>query len=215
MKKKYLIRLIFCLMVILIFSSCLGLSMDIAMKRDGSGRVVLEYIMPSVLQNLGILDGNESWPTIPIGRADFQRAIEGIDGARLVSFSSREKGKDYFINAVLDFDNPQALAKIIGEGTSLSDGKLSFIFLDKEDLQNIDADLIELFKSGQEGKKLSLSFTKDGSTSGLKITDNQGNEIQPSETAGQVVSSGKKVSFSIDSMNLFDYTDGLEVHITW
>ena len=110
MKKKPFLLLP---LLILIFNSCIGISADIQMRRDGSFRLVLEYRISRMAETIGRLDGNEIWQFIPTGRADFERTIARIDGVRLVSFSSRERTSDIVNNITLDFKDAQALLNFL------------------------------------------------------------------------------------------------------
>jgi hypothetical protein len=75
------------------------------MRSNGSGRITLEYRVSNMAEAIGALDGNERWPTIPVGRADWERTVERFPGLSLVSFSRREGNKDTVYNVRLDFVN--------------------------------------------------------------------------------------------------------------
>jgi len=64
--------------LLLLFNSCIGLSLDIQMRRNGSGRLLMEYRVSRMAEAIGRLDGNENWPIIPNGRADFERTLRGF-----------------------------------------------------------------------------------------------------------------------------------------
>ncbi|MDR0289373.1 MAG: hypothetical protein LBI06_00370, partial [Treponema sp.] len=75
---------------VLALCSCLGVQADISIRADGSGRIALEYRVSQMLESIGRLDGNERWPAVPVGRADFERSIARIPGLRLVSFRTSD-----------------------------------------------------------------------------------------------------------------------------
>jgi len=98
----------------LLCTSCLGIAADITIRADGSGKISLEYRVSQMLESLGRLDGNEGWPAIPVGRADFERSLSRIPGIRMSFFSSQEKpnalgGRDLVTNVTLEFANAAAL----------------------------------------------------------------------------------------------------------
>ena len=80
--KLYLMKLtlLLCLSAV-VLNSCLGVSADITIKADGSGKIALEYRVSQALESLGKLDGNG--PAIPVGKADFERSVSRIPGLRL------------------------------------------------------------------------------------------------------------------------------------
>ncbi|MDR2965469.1 MAG: hypothetical protein LBU88_06810 [Treponema sp.] len=195
--------------VFAMFSSCLGLNMDISMRSNGSGRIVMEYSVPAGAENIGRLDGNENWPIIPVGRADWQRTVSRINGVKLVSFSSRQRQQEVITKVTLDFDNPNALANLLDpSGTRVSYNGALNIILNREIPSEINPDLLDLLRQASSGKKVSISFTSAGVLSNLVITNGSGNEITAPKTV-QIVPSGRKVLFSIDTAEIFDQADGL------
>jgi len=207
--------LFFSVLFLLIFNSCIGLSMDIQMRKDGSGRINAEYRISSMAETIGRLDGNENWPIIPLGRADFERSIARIYGMKLVSFSSRENPQEVVYNAVLEFENTEALIKFLDPlktRTSLSSGRLDIIFKENEQPE-IDADLLELARQVFTGYSLALSFSADGNSS-LTVTDGEGKEI-PAPPNAEVIQSGRKVSFSMGMPEFISLAGGLGVSFRW
>jgi len=207
--------LFFSVLFLLIFNSCIGLSMDIQMRKDGSGRINAEYRISSMAETIGRLDGNENWPIIPLGRADFERSIARIYGMRLVSFSSRENPQEVVYNAVLEFENTEALIKFLDPlktRTSLSAGRLDIIIKENEQPE-IDADLLELARQVFTGYSLALSFSADGNSS-LTVTDGAGKEI-PAPSNAEVIQSGRKVSFSMGMPEFISLDGGLGVSFRW
>jgi len=199
---------------LLIFNSCIGLSMDIQMRNDGSGKINMEYRVSSMAEAIGKFDGNENWQIIPVGRADFERSIERIPGIRLVSFSSNEKQPDVITNVTLEFDNTQALLKFLdpqGNKTHYSEGRLDIILIEAD--LNYDKDLLDLVRQVSAGYNFSISFSADINST-MTITDSAGNEIKPPADS-QFVQSGRKVSWSTAIAGMFDFTNGLGVSFRW
>ena len=214
-----LCRIFAVVFTVLTLTSCIGAAADISIRADGSGRIPLEYRVAQMLESMGRLDGNERWPVIAIGKADFERAAARIPGLRLRSFSAKEVrgadgGKDLVTKAALDFENTGALLSfldITAGHVSLSRDKngnnlLRLVMLDPS--SSIDnTDLISLLREISAGYeiRISLSAPKNADLS----------VIPPSVPASQLVSHGKKVTFAIASGELVDLKDGLALEISW
>jgi hypothetical protein len=214
---------------LVLMNSCLGVSADINIRADGSGSITLEYRVSQMLESLGRLDGNEHWPSIPVGKTDFERSLARIPGLRLRSFSSKEVrsansvlgGKDLLTKVSLEFTDTAALLAFwdseaagssTGGGTGSSliqrDGKnvLRLVLLDTS-FDSIDKDLLSLLKEISLGYEISLN---------LNAPQNAALSLNPSSvTAARVVSQGKKVSFAIGMRDLLDLNNGLVVEISW
>ncbi|MDR1232598.1 MAG: hypothetical protein LBK61_14500 [Spirochaetaceae bacterium] len=100
---------------VLLFSSCIGIKTDIEVKRDLSGTVRLEYTVSQELLDSGTLDGNENWPAVPVGKADFERTVARIDGLELRSYHERKQGGDRLFEVTLAFDHVSALSRFLGD----------------------------------------------------------------------------------------------------
>ena len=214
MKTMFKKSVIFLIPIISIFCSCLGLSMDISVRGNGSGRVVMEYSVPAGAESIGRLDGNENWPIIPVGRADWQRTVSRIEGVRLASFSSRTRQQEVITKVTLDFDNPEALISLLdpsGVNSSYKDGELTII-LNKEIPSEINPDLLDLLRQVSSGKKISINFSSAGKSSNLTVTNGEGSPIAAPQSA-QIVQEGRRVSFSIDTAEVFDQAEGLGIKI--
>jgi hypothetical protein len=206
-------KIVFLLLIISVFSSCIGLSMDIQLRKDGSARINMEYRISGMAEVIGKLDGNQNWPIVPVGRADWERTVERIDGARLVSFSSRERQREVITVVALNFDNTESLLKFLeSAGASMSTGRLD-LTINKPLSSAIDDDLLELIQQVSDGYKFEIGFTAEGN-SNLTVTDGNGKEI-PIPNSARVVSSGKKTSLSIDIAEIFTLADGLGIKFTW
>ena len=214
MKKILLLGL-----TVLLFSSCIGMSANIQLRRDGSGRLVLEYRFSRMAEAIGRLDGNERWNIIPTGRADWERTVQRIDGMSLVSFSSRESSSDISNSVTLEFRNVQALLNFLdplGGKAALSmendTGNLRII-LSEPVSSFINADLIELLKQVSAGYSFNINFgTYKNST--LSFTDGTGKEIEP-PTAATIIPDGRRVSMEIATSDMLDLRDGLGVIFNW
>jgi len=199
---------------VLNFNSCIGLSMDIQMNRDGSGKLTLEYRLSRLLENLGKLDGNELMPSVPVGRADFERTIDRIPGMKISSFSVKDETKDTVYKAVLDFDNEKALLQFLNPYASITrqgqSGTLKIILFDQ--LPSYDQDMMELIAILSNDYDFSVSFSAP-SNSTLTLNDAKGNSLKSQNV--KLVPSGRKVSFSIGIMDTFELKDGLNLIFNW
>ena len=222
-------RIAYCLLCasLALMTSCLGASADIVMRANGSGKITLEYRVSQMLESIGRQDGNEHWPAIPVGKADFERSVARIPGLRLSSYSVKEYprryskppnsnplgDKDLITSVKLDFKDTAALLAFLdstGSRASLvqENGKstLRLVLLDPA-TDAIDADLLSLLEEISAGYDISISFTapKDAALS----------VIPPSVSAARIMSQGKKVSFVIGTGELVGLKDGLELEIVW
>jgi hypothetical protein len=189
--------------------------MDIQLRKDGSARLNMEYRISGMAEVIGKLDGNENWPIIPVGRADWERTTERVHGARLVSFSSRERQQEIVTNVTLNFDNTEAMLKFLdsaGKKSSLGADRFELI-INEPVSSAIDNNLLELVRQVTDGYTFSISFSTERN-SNLTVTDGNGKEI-PIPNNAQVVSSGKKVSMLIAIYEILTLTDGLGVRFNW
>ena len=222
MKNKHrVIRLSFVFILLLTFNSCIGLSLSIQMNKDGSGRLTMEYRISKMISNLGALDGNESMPSVPIGKADWERTVSRIPGAKLTSYSYVEEKQDTVIKTVIDYKDDQSLILLLdsfGEKSSINrqgqSGKLELILLeDSVDNSTYDENLIELMRVFMEGYNYSISFSGPENST-LVVTDGAGNVV-PAQSSAKTVLSGRLVSYSIGIMNLLDIKGGLGLKFAW
>jgi hypothetical protein len=197
--------------------------MNIQMNNNGSGKLTMEYRVSKLINSLGALDGNESMPTIPVGRTDWDRTIDRIPGAKIASFSSVEEKQDYITNIVIVFKDEQSLLALLDpllERTSLNiqdqSGRLEMIILDDFDSIDVSSygkDFMDMVRVFWEGYNFTFSFTGPENST-LTITDRQGNTI-PAQAAAQTTLSGKNVSYSIGIMDLMEIKNGLGLKFNW
>jgi hypothetical protein len=213
-------KLLLAILVLPALSSCLGLSADFQIRKNGSVKLAMEYRFPRTAENIGKLDGNERWQIIPAGRADWERTTARVEGMKLSSFSSANDAKDIVNKVTVEFSNTDALLKFLnpaagGKRASLtsSGGSNTLKIIFTEPSGEINADLLELMKQVSYGYKLKISFNADKDST-ISFTDGAGNPIPPPETA-EAVPKGKKVSFSIDTAELLSRKEGLGVELKW
>jgi len=218
-KRSYTEKFFFYFLLLIPFfllNSCIGISADIQIRRDGSAKVVLEYRFSNMAEVIGRLDGNESWPVLPVGRADWQRTEQRIEGMKVKSFKSSKDAKDTVNKIALEFKNTGALLKFLdssGKSASLtSEGGLNKLHLRLNDRPSsqYNADLLALLQEASEGYTFTIKVSA-GENSLLKFTDSAGNEkVLPK---GVVI--GKKSFISIPSGDIFTAEDGLGLDIIW
>jgi hypothetical protein len=220
--KKFLLFLCLCGAALILMNSCLGVAADISIRADGSGTIALEYRVSQMLESLGRLDGNENWPTIPVGKADFERSLARIPGLRLSSFSVKDVphssgGRDLLTKVVLEFKNTAALLAFLdstGSRASLvqetrnaqTANVLRLVLLDPSD-SLANTDLRFLLQAVSAGYELSISVSAPKNAT-LTMTPS-------SVPVARITSRGKKVSFAIDMEDLLELDEGLTLEIVW
>jgi hypothetical protein len=203
------------LLALLALSSCFGVSADISIRDDGSGRIVLEYRVSPMAGALGRLDGNRRWQTVPVGRADFERTLARLPGMRLVSFSAGEEsdGADTVNRAELEFKNIETLLAFLdapGTGASFTRengvNRLSLTLLEAGGT-GADPDLLALLREVSRPYELRLSLSA-GETVSLRTAP------APVQAA-RVHSPGKTASLTIGTGELLSLSGGLTVEFAW
>jgi len=201
-----------------VLNSCLGVSADIAIKADGSGRLALEYRVSQALESIGRLDGNEKMPAVPVSKLDFERTVSRIPGLKLSKYGSKNVrnnsgGGDLVTNVTLDFKDASALLAFLdGAGANAAMVQeaqgvlLRLTLLDPSD-GIANPDLLSLLREVSTGYELgiSLSLPRNASVTTIPAT----------VPAAKLVTSGKKASFSIGMGELLSMKEGLALEIRW
>ncbi|MDR3303036.1 MAG: hypothetical protein LBS86_01350 [Treponema sp.] len=213
MKKRFVSVLI----AVLLLSSCIGVTADIVLRANGSGSIALEYRVSRMLEELGKMDGNKSWPIIPTGRADIERTVKRIEGLTLRSFSVKEGPQDLIYTMQLDFANLEALIHFLdatgNHATLTRDGAKTMLSLTLTgSVASVDPDLLTLFTMMSAPYSIALSFSAPTDAS-LSLSSAKGAPLDLS--GATVVSRGKKVSFAAPISTLLNVKDGAAVNITW
>ena len=209
------VRLLVPLVALFALCSCFGVSADISVRGDGSGKLVLEYRVSRMAEALGRLDGNSRRQTVPVGRADFERSLSRLPGLRLVSFSSAEDaGGDTVNRAELEFKSIEALPAFFDAAGSRAafvrengTNRLSLTLLDAPGAAALDPDLLTLVREVSAGYRLRLGLSAAG-TASLATTPS----VVP---AADIVARGKTVSFSIGTGELLGLSEGLQLEFVW
>ncbi|MDR3161379.1 MAG: hypothetical protein LBU28_07185 [Spirochaetaceae bacterium] len=182
-----------------LLSSCIGLSADIAIRRDGSGTIALEYRISAALESLGKLDGNEGTPLLPVGRTDFERTAARIPGLALRSFSTGERNGETVVKAALGFSDLEALTAFLdalGQGARLSreQGRFRLSLTLGGGLENQDQEFLDLLRAYSQDAALDLSFTLPAGGT-LTLRDREGRAIA-APPGGSAVLEGRKLRFA-------------------
>jgi len=209
---------IFILLLLLLLSSCFGASADIVLNSNGSGTITLEYQINKSLNSLGELDGNERWKTIPVGMADFQRTLDRLPEMKLLSFTSKENGKNIVISAKMEFSSIRGLfAFLDASGSSSSftgDARSGSIILTlNKDSASDNAVFNEFLASICEGYsvRMSMSFSGEGN---LSLTDLKGKPLA-AIPGTEINPRGKKVSFTIPIYQVLSSSQGINAVFSW
>jgi len=214
---------LFLIAAVFTFTSCISLSIDIQMNRDGSGRLTMEYRISRALETLGALDGNAEMPAIPVSRSDWERTIERIKGVKIVSYSSSQKGQDTISAVVLEFSNPAALLALLDPDSSRASitadnnqNRFNLILNDGSPVSKYSDDyetMMEFARMMFSDYKFEISLSAPGNST-LTFTNGKGNEI-PKPSPVEAVTSGRRVSMSIGIMDLIEAQDGIGVKFLW
>jgi len=204
--------------LLLLLGSCFGVNADIALNSNGSGTIALEYQINKSLKSLGELDGNERWNTIPVGMADFQRTMDRLPEMKLLSFSSKEDGKNIVISAKMEFSSIQGLSAFLdasGRQSSFKgDAKSGDMVLTLNKGAASDNTGFDEFLAGIcEGYFVRVSFSFPGEGS-LSIADLQGKPL-PKIPGSEINPRGKKVSFTIPIYQVLSSSDGINAEFRW
>jgi len=217
-KKLLTIKMPLLCFAAVVLNSCLGVSADITIKADGSGKIALEYRVSQALESLGRLDGNEKMPAIPAGRTDFERTVSRIPGLKLSHYSSKDVrnasgGSDLVTSAALDFTDTGALLAFLDSTGSravmVQEGQGTLLRLNLLDPSGgvSNPDLLSLLKEISNGYEFTISFN---------LPKNAGITTLPASVpAARIVSSGTKASFSVSIGDLLSLKDGLAMEVRW
>jgi hypothetical protein len=208
------------LCAVLLFGSCVGASMEIVLRPDGAGTIALEYRLSRELESLGKLDGNEKWPVIPVGKADFERSAARIEGLSLRSFSEKTTAADRVFQAKFDFASTDALVRFLdstGQRATLDreggKNRLVLSFNSSAGLADTDPQLLALVASSFEGYALDFSVSLPRQPE-LHVGDGRGGYTE-SPSAGTALLQGNRVSFSAPMADLLGAREPARLEILW
>ncbi|MFP3089249.1 hypothetical protein LQZ21_02860 [Treponema sp. TIM-1] len=205
-------------LVMVFFSSCIGINTNITIRQNGAGTLDLEYRISRIAESLGKLDGNERWLTLPVGRADFERTISRIDGLKLTAFSAREDEKDRVVTVKVDFSNPDALTGFLdalGQRTRLTreEDKYRLSLTLGGGVQSQDPELLELTQAVFLGYTLEFGIALPRDTV-LTLVDEEGGKLD-TPPVGNIYGSGRNIRFSAPMGALLTSKEPVRMEIRW
>jgi hypothetical protein len=210
--------LIFVLPLMGLLGSCLGISSEIAIGRDGSGTITLEYRLSRMVESLGKLDGNERWLPVPVGQADFERTADRIEGLKVASFSSRTSGEDLINTVKLEFAHPGALVRFLdatGQRAAWTreqgGNRLTLSLGGGAEIRN--PDLRELTAGLSEGYVMHFGLTLPG-TAETTLRDSRGGALEQ-PPVGTLRSQGGRVVFSSPMADMLSSPQTVTMEIRW
>ncbi|MDR2745971.1 MAG: hypothetical protein LBB77_00865 [Treponema sp.] len=202
--------------VLLIFAgflcSCIGVKTEIALKADGTGTIHVEYRISRELMDIGILDGNTRWPGVPVGEADFERSIDGLEGLSKISFSTREEGPDLIHRITAGFSKLEDILPLLdynGEAASLVRGeKRSLVlhlapFPENRD-EAVEPELLALAEEAFRGYFFAMSLSAPSPV-----------EIRVSGANPRIEQGGRKAGFSIPFYELISKNESPTVEFVF
>ena len=198
----------------ILFFSCIGASSQITLNNDGSGTIIQEYRISLEMENMGKLDGNEAEPPLPAGKADIERTVARVPGLRLLSYSSRQDGKDMVYRAEMGFASPEALEGFM-EADNLQfmvdlPGKRIIIGLSAA--ETADNSFMELLSGAFEGYEFSVSLSVPG-TAKAALLDDKGNSLP--HYPGTCSVQGKTVEYTVPMADIVSLDSPLNLEISW
>jgi hypothetical protein len=192
--------------------SCLGSEAEIVLKADGTGTLNLVYRVSRHFQNIGALDGNTRWPSVPVDRADFDRSIARLnagrpDAVKLLSFSAKEEGADMIYRAAAGFSRLEDILPLLdygGEGAALVRGEKQSLILNftpdsESGREPIDPELLVLAEEALRGYNISVRLTAPFP---VELRVQGGGDLQIDQEGG-------KAGFSIALYQLITQNDPL------
>jgi hypothetical protein len=92
--------------------SCVDVQTQLSLRGDGSGTLVLAYSISRQLADLGRTGADLPAVPLPVEREDFQRALGGVPGLSLKSFTRAQNELEVSIRAEIGFSSLEALAGV-------------------------------------------------------------------------------------------------------
>jgi len=202
----------------ILFTGCFGINSTIDIKKDGSGTISMEYKIANELLETGTLDGNEAYPAIPVGEADFKRSIARIDGLSLGSFNIKKETNDTIYRIKLKFKTIDALCKFMdAQGAGFSYGKtngeetLTISLIPQKD--EYSAEMKKLLPVVFEGDNFDLQINTPRKCAAAVYGENYQKIDSP--PAGKFNASGRSFVFSSPMADLLSTSKPLTITLSW
>ncbi len=97
---------------VVLLASCVDVETRLSIHGNGSGTLVLDYSIARQLADLGRTAAEAPAVPLPLEREDFQRALAGVPGLVLKSFTRSQNELEVSIRAEISFVSLEALARV-------------------------------------------------------------------------------------------------------
>jgi hypothetical protein len=208
----------FVVLAALALTACLGTEAGIDIKRNGSGTIDMAYRISNEMFMLGTTPGNESSPSLPVGKEDFERTFSRITGMEMTSYSEKEDERDRIFLIKAKFDSLDALVNFLDTHSRKvaikHEGSATALSIDLSmDNEFIDPDMAPILPVIFNGYYMDfkISLPRDCKVS---YTDGNGNKL-PALPYGETVAAAKSVSFRAPMADLLSGADAAIMTITW
>jgi hypothetical protein len=198
--------------------SCFGAEARVKINRDGSGQLKLNYRLNKQAEQLGTLDGNASFPIVPVGEADFRRTCERIGGLTLKSFKRTEDSRDYIYNIQLNFSRLESFLAFMGTGgvkttNSRNKGSTTATMTFNAPAGNVPSYMAGLVQTIFQGYTVNFNLELPaGGSAAITKTDGTPLTAIP---GGTVSSAGGKLSLNAPAAWFFDPTSSFTIKFGW
>jgi len=189
-------------------AGCIGVETTFTFKDDGSGELAVDYRVSQFVTKLGTAKDEEGRVTLPITKADFEKAVADAPGVRIIgTVEQSEDEENITLKARLGFDSVASLAKVRGfdqmKASLARDGSgwllTQTIAVGGTPDQPIDAQTMELVTALFSG--YAVTFVVEAPT------------VIKSANLGEI--SGRSVRYSVTIPDLLKMTQKTELEVTW
>lgn len=155
--------------LVILLSSCVDTKVDMAISRDGSGRLKATYGVSGMLSALQGYEGASDLAMLPLDRAAADSRSRDAPGTAIVSFSSRRDSEALVIGLEMTFASPQALLAFIDPSgkrfhyTSSATGQsIRATLAPGQGQGGMDPDLVAYIDTAFPGATLSIAIAFPG-----------------------------------------------------
>lgn len=163
------IRLVFLLSVLVItFTSCLDISMELDLRDDGSAVVDATYDISRQIWDQGAFDADNPNRVIPVSRRDLEELAALWEGVTLTRYRIRRSDTRVTVTFRMHLDDPEALAGLWSgvspraASTLFSPGERVLILPITSEREPIDTDAADLVRSELRGGVFRLRLSMPG-----------------------------------------------------
>ncbi|HEQ71233.1 MAG TPA: hypothetical protein ENN69_01990 [Spirochaetia bacterium] len=196
--------ILFCVAAI----SCLGMENQYTINSDGSGRLVFQYRISQMFNNMGGEGEEESAQEapLPLAKEELESSLKKVKGIKVISVDRWEDESDIYLKGEIEFDSVATLNKSdlfddMPVSLERGNGVTTFVQLLAEEKEPVDPEAMELYQGFFEGYELAFSVTAP-----KKII---------STSLGQISADGRTVTYRIP---MFEYMQNIkrqELRVSW